>query len=74
MRFEIHLNEDEHLTCSSCGELKGDDDKVYVGDTAEQSFTILCEPCMILEEAAIADGVEFFGVIDHENGEAEAEA
>ena len=72
MRFEIHLNEDEHLTCSSCGELKGDDDKVYVGDINEQSFSILCATCMDLEEAAIADGIEFTGAIDPEDDEATA--
>jgi len=73
MRFEIHSNEDEHLTCSSCGEVKGDRDKVFVGDINEQCFSILCEPCLILEEAAIADGIEFFGVIDPENDKEEAE-
>ena len=70
MRFEIHLNEDEHLTCGSCGELKGDRDKVFVRDINEQCFSILCETCMGLEEAAIAEGVEFTGAIDPEDEEA----
>jgi len=66
MRIELILSEDEHLMCGSCAEMKGQRDKVYVGDSEEQAFSVLCSECMDLEEAAIADGIEFTGVAGKE--------
>ena len=61
MRIELVLSEDEHLTCGSCGELKGDEDKVYIGDYEEQAFSVLCSRCLDLEEAALANAETFTG-------------
>ena len=61
MRIELELMSNEVVFCGACGELQSGV-PVYVGDTEDQSFAVLCASCVALEEAAIADAREFMGV------------
>ena len=74
MRIGLLLWKNEMVICGSCGEeIRAKDPRgtecvqVFVGDLEEQSFSVLCSPCMDLEEAAIADGIEFTDINNPEN-------
>jgi hypothetical protein len=72
MRIELILGRGESHTCGSCDEMQtgtGIGVPVFVTDPMEQRFAVLCSTCMDLEEAAIADGIEFTGVTNPENPE-----
>lgn len=62
MRIELILTTNEALFCGSCDELQKGPGVVFIGDTEDRPFAVLCATCMDLEEAAIADCVEFTGV------------
>lgn len=73
MRITLTLGRDDKIMCDSCEVLQYDDGgsetltEVFVGDTMEQRFPVLCSTCMDLEEACIADGIEFTGVTNPEH-------
>ena len=74
MRIELTLWKNEMVVCASCEEeIRAKDPggsdcvMVYVGDLEDQGFSVLCSTCMGLEEAAIADGIDFLGVTNPRN-------